>query len=83
MSNLEYSQVAKIKVFGVGGAGTNAVNRMVEEGLLGVEFYVANTDLQSLNTSPIENKINLGKSTTGGRGAGRNPEVGYTSANWL
>ncbi len=80
MSNLEYSQVAKIKVFGVGGAGTNAVNRMVEEGLEGVEFYVANTDLQSLNTSPITNKINLGRNTTGGRGAGRNPEIGYKAA---
>lgn len=77
---MEHSQVAKIKVFGVGGAGTNAVNRMVEEGLLGVEFYVANTDLQSLNTSPIENKISLGKNTTGGRGAGRNPEIGYKAA---
>ena len=56
MSNLDYNQVAKIKVFGIGGAGTNAVNRMVEEGLEGVEFFVANTDLQSLNASPITNK---------------------------
>ena len=64
MSNLDYSsQVAKIKVFGVGGAGTNAVNRMVEEGLQGVDFYVANTDLQSLTTSPIENKNPIRSST--------------------
>lgn len=80
MSNFEYSQVAKIKVFGVGGAGTNAVNRMVEEGLQGVEFFVANTDLQSLDNSPIENKINLGKTLTKGRGAGRNPEIGFKAA---
>ncbi|NLY63133.1 MAG: cell division protein FtsZ [Erysipelothrix sp.] len=80
MSNLDYSQVAKIKVFGVGGAGTNAVNRMVEEGLEGVEFYIANTDMQSLQTSPIENKINLGKELTNGRGAGHNPEIGYKAA---
>ncbi|NLC34726.1 MAG: cell division protein FtsZ [Erysipelothrix sp.] len=81
MSNLDYSsQVAKIKVFGVGGAGTNAVNRMVEEGLQGVDFYVANTDLQSLTTSPIENKIQLGQALTNGRGAGHNPEVGFKAA---
>ena len=46
--DLEYNQVAKIKVFGIGGAGCNAVNRMVEEGVQGVEFYVANTDMQDL-----------------------------------
>lgn len=80
MSNLDYSQVAKIKVFGVGGAGTNAVNRMVEEGLEGVEFYVANTDMQSLMTSPIENKISLGQDITSGRGAGHNPEIGFKAA---
>lgn len=80
MSNLDYNQVAKIKVFGIGGAGTNAVNRMVEEGLEGVEFFVANTDLQSLNASPIENKISLGRNTTKGRGAGRNPIIGLEAA---
>ena len=53
-------QVARIKVIGVGGAGCNAVNRMVDEGMQGVEFYVANTDLQVLNVSPVENKIELG-----------------------
>ena len=47
----EYNQVARIKVFGVGGAGCNAVNRMVNDGVKGVEFYVCNTDLQSLNQS--------------------------------
>lgn len=80
MANFEYDQVAKIKVFGVGGAGTNAVNRMVEEGLVGVDFYVANTDMQSLNSSPIENKITLGRNTSKGRGAGKNPEIGFKAA---
>ena len=46
MAELAYNQVAKIKVFGIGGAGSNAVNRMVDDGVQGVEFYVANTDLQ-------------------------------------
>ena len=66
--DLEYNQVAKIKVFGIGGAGCNAVNRMVEEGVQGVEFYVANTDMQDLNKSPVENKIILGRETTRGLG---------------
>ena len=52
MADLSYNQVARIKVFGIGGAGSNAVNRMVEEGVQGVEFYVANTDLQALDVSP-------------------------------
>ena len=57
----EFNQVANIKVFGVGGGGSNAVNRMVEEGVRGVEFFVANTDVQVLRRSPVENKIILGK----------------------
>jgi cell division protein FtsZ len=80
MSELNYNQVAKIKVFGVGGAGCNAINRMVEEDVRGVEFYVANTDLQVLNISPAKNKIILGKTTTKGLGAGANPEIGYKAA---
>ena len=48
MADLTYNQIAKIKVFGIGGAGSNAVNRMVQEGVQGVEFYVANTDLQAV-----------------------------------
>lgn len=80
MNDLEYNQVAKIKVFGIGGAGCNAVNRMVEEGVQGVEFYVANTDMQDLNKSIVENKIVLGKETTRGLGAGANPEVGRKAA---
>ena len=58
---LDFEQVAKIKVIGVGGGGNNAVNRMVEEGVRGVEFFVANTDVQVLRRSPVENKIVLGK----------------------
>ena len=80
MSELNYNQVAKIKVFGVGGAGCNAINRMIDEDLGAVEFYVANTDLQVLNISPAKNKIILGKTTTKGLGAGANPEIGYKAA---
>ena len=80
MSELQYNQVAKIKVFGIGGAGCNAVNRMVEDELKGVEFYVTNTDLQVLNISPCKNKIIMGKATTKGLGAGANPEVGLKAA---
>ena len=76
----EYNQVARIKVFGVGGAGCNAVNRMVDDGVKGVEFYVCNTDLQSLNQSKCANKIVLGKNTTKGLGAGGNPENGSKAA---
>ena len=76
----EYNQVARIKVFGVGGAGCNAVNRMVNDGVKGVEFYVCNTDLQSLNQSKCGNKIVLGKNTTKGLGAGGNPENGSKAA---
>ena len=74
-NELRYAQVARIKVFGIGGAGNNAVNRMVEDGVQGVEFYVANTDLQVLNTSVVKNKIILGRETTKGLGAGANPEA--------
>ena len=54
---LEIDQLAKIKVIGVGGAGNNAVNRMIEQGLQGVDFIVANTDLQVLNSSKAQTKI--------------------------
>ncbi len=76
----EYKNSAKIKVFGIGGAGCNAVNRMVKDGVKGVDFYVCNTDLQSLNSSECENKIILGKETTKGLGAGANPEIGKKAA---
>lgn len=72
--------VAKIKVVGVGGAGNNAVNRMVEAGVEGVEFIAVNTDAQVLLTSHADLKINIGKATTRGLGAGANPEIGEKSA---
>ena len=78
--SVKYNQITKIKVFGIGGAGCNAVNRMVEEGMQAVEFYVVNTDLQALNTSKATNKILLGKNLTGGYGAGGDPKVGRESA---
>ena len=71
---------AKLKVIGVGGAGGNAVNRMIEDGVQGVEFIVANTDLQALDMMSAETKIQLGPKLTRGLGAGANPEVGRKSA---
>lgn len=71
---------AKIKVIGVGGAGGNAVNRMIEEGVSGVEFIVANTDIQALNLMNAETKIQLGPKLTRGLGAGSMPDVGKKSA---
>ena len=76
----EYNQVARIKVFGIGGAGCNAVNRMVNDGIRGVDFYICNTDIQTLNLSKCANKIVLGKELTKGLGAGGNPEVGQKAA---
>jgi cell division protein FtsZ len=80
MFGLEMDQIAKIKVIGVGGGGNNAVNRMIDSGVKGVEFIVANTDLQVLNTSKAPTKIQLGESLTGGRGAGAKPETGREAA---
>ena len=80
MFGLEMDQIAKIKVIGVGGGGNNAVNRMIESGVKGVDFIVANTDLQVLNSSKAEVKIQLGKTITKGRGAGTRPEVGREAA---
>jgi cell division protein FtsZ len=74
------SASAKIKVFGVGGAGLNAINNMIRSGLTGVEFYGANTDAQQLASSLAENKIRLGDEITKGLGAGADPEVGYAAA---
>ena len=79
-NGLKLNPIAKIKVFGVGGGGCNAVDRMVEEGVQGVEFYVVNTDKQVLDNSKAEHKIQIGESITGGRGAGSNPEVGREAA---
>lgn len=71
---------AKVKVIGVGGAGGNAVNRMIEENVKGVEFIVANTDTQALNASKAETKIQLGPKLTKGLGAGSIPDVGRKAA---
>lgn len=71
---------AKIKVIGVGGGGGNAVNRMITEKVQGVDFIVANTDLQALNASKAQTKIQLGPKLTKGLGAGSNPEVGDKAA---
>lgn len=72
---------ADIRVIGVGGAGNNAVNRMIESGLQGVKFIAVNTDNQVLSNSLAENKIQIGTMLTNGRGAGANPEVGGKSAD--
>ncbi len=80
MQDLERDQIAKIKVIGVGGGGCNAVNRMIESGVGGVDFIVANTDLQVLNVSNAETKLQIGKSITDGLGAGANPEIGREAA---
>jgi cell division protein FtsZ len=71
---------AKIKVIGVGGGGNNAVNRMIDAGMEGIEFVVANTDLQALRMSRAPMKIQLGVKLTNGLGAGANPEVGRKAA---
>ena len=71
---------AVIKVIGVGGAGGNAVNRMIDDGVQGVSFIAANTDVQALNSNKAENKIQLGPKLTRGLGAGSHPEVGQKAA---
>ncbi|MFM1848500.1 MAG: hypothetical protein RL417_1974, partial [Pseudomonadota bacterium] len=71
---------ARIKVFGIGGAGLNAVNNMIRSGLEGVEFFAANTDAQALASSTAPNKITLGDEMTKGLGAGADPDVGYSAA---
>ena len=76
----EMEKAAVIKVIGVGGGGCNAVNRMVEAGLQGVEFIAVNTDRQALNRCLAETKIQIGEKLTRGLGAGANPEVGQRAA---
>src|SRR6201981_750769 len=74
------SYLAVIKVVGVGGGGTNAVNRMVDAGLRGVEFIAANTDAQALQMCDADIKLNIGHELTKGLGAGSNPEIGFGAA---
>ncbi len=78
--NEEPRNDAKIKVIGVGGGGGNAVNRMIDAGVEGIEFIVANTDLQALRMSRAPVKLQLGVKLTNGLGAGANPEVGRKAA---
>jgi cell division protein FtsZ len=78
--NEEPRNDAKIKVIGVGGGGGNAVNRMIDAGVEGIEFIVANTDLQALRMSHAPVKLQLGVKLTNGLGAGANPEVGRKAA---
>lgn len=78
--NLPKNQSSVIKVIGVGGGGSNAVNYMFEHGIEGVDFAVCNTDIQALEASPIPNKIQIGAEITEGLGAGANPEVGRKAA---
>ena len=69
-----------IKVIGVGGGGSNAINHMFSQGINGVDFVICNTDSQALDSSPVPNKIQLGVTLTEGLGAGANPEIGEQSA---
>jgi cell division protein FtsZ len=78
--DFESDNHAKMKVIGVGGAGGNAVNHMIDAGLSGVEFIVANTDLQALGISKAPCKLQIGEQLTGGLGAGAMPEVGRQAA---
>src|SRR5690554_2309968 len=78
--DVDVDQFAKIKVIGVGGGGNNAVNRMVENGVRGVDFIALNTDRQDLNSSKAEVKLQLGEKLTKGLGAGANPEIGAKAA---
>lgn len=78
--DLPKNQSNVIKVIGVGGGGSNAINHMFKQGIKGVDFVICNTDSQALQNSPVPNKIQLGVNLTEGLGAGANPEVGQQSA---
>jgi cell division protein FtsZ len=80
MASLSNNYLAVIKVVGVGGGGVNAINRMVEAGLRGVEFIAINTDSQALLLSPADVKIDIGRELTRGLGAGADPEIGRRAA---
>ncbi len=80
MSSSQLPGAAVIRVIGVGGAGSNAVNRMIEAGLQGVEFLAANTDMQALSQAQARGKLQIGATITNGLGAGGDPEVGAKAA---
>ncbi|MBR7148845.1 MAG: cell division protein FtsZ, partial [Firmicutes bacterium] len=77
---LNDENTAQIKVIGVGGGGCNAVNRMIDSGMKGIQFMAINTDKQALSGSKAETKIQIGEKLTRGLGAGANPEVGQKAA---
>jgi len=79
MAATPQNYLAVIKVVGIGGGGVNAVNRMIEEGLKGVEFIAINTDAQALLMSDADLKLDIGREITRGLGAGSNPETGRTA----
>lgn len=78
--DMELDQLAQIKVIGVGGGGSNAVNRMIENGVKGVEFITVNTDAQALHMAKAEHRLQIGDKLTRGLGAGANPDVGKKAA---
>ncbi|SFJ04417.1 cell division protein FtsZ [Thermoflavimicrobium dichotomicum] len=78
--DMDVEQIAQIKVIGVGGGGSNAVNRMIEAGVQGVEFIAVNTDAQALNRSKAPVKLQIGEKLTRGLGAGAKPEIGKKAA---
>ena len=80
MSEMFQERVVKIKVIGIGGAGNNVINRMIEGGVQGGDFGVINTDKQDLNKSICKNKVQIGEKLTNGMGAGSKPEIGQKSA---
>jgi cell division GTPase FtsZ len=82
MDGLGNYNEAKIKVIGVGGGGSNAVNRMLESEMQGVEFWIVNTDAQAMAMSPVppQNRLQIGQKLTRGLGAGGNPEIGCSAA---
>lgn len=80
MFDLPKNQSNVIKVIGVGGGGSNAINHMFKQGIIGVDFVICNTDSQALQSSPVPNKIQLGVNLTEGLGAGAKPEVGHQAA---
>jgi len=80
MNGLMMDQIAKIKVVGVGGGGCNAVDRMIDAGLKGIQFMAVNTDKQALEKSKAETKFQIGEKLTKGLGAGANPEIGQKAA---
>ena len=89
MSNIDFDQISfdlpknqsnVIKVIGVGGGGSNAINHMFNKGIEGIDFVVCNTDAQALHSSPVPTKIQLGATLTEGLGAGANPLIGEEAA---